>query len=259
MKIIAHRGSCTEALENSWDAFRRTLSSGAVRIELDVHLTKDEEIIVLHDDDFTRTGQSTAKASELTRQDIEARIRLKNGEKVPFLDELFSALLSQIEFNVEIKQTGHVIVQKLAQLIQAQKWPHKIIVSSFHEETLALLAKDYPEIKVALLWEKSLALPFSFRLGPKRFMKKHAIRIFHPDARLVTPALVQAIKGEGWEIYPYIGLAKETRREELWSFLMTVGVDGLCTNYPREMHLWLKEAQDDAKRFESHRVANSHP
>lgn len=136
--------------------------------------------------------------------------------------------------------------------------PQKIIVSAFMEATVAHFSKDYPEVRVALLWDKSLWWPFAFQFGPKNFMQKNAVRIFHPDAALVTPSMVRQIKLEGWEIYPYVGLKSETNREELWSYLMTVGVDGLCTNYPREMQLWLQEAQDDSRRFsKDSRLAHS--
>jgi hypothetical protein len=82
-------------------------------------------------------------------------------------------------------------------------------------------------------------------------MMQNNIRIFHPEVRLVTPDLVSKVKAFGWLIFPYVGLAKETDPEAIWSYLMTLQVDGLCTNYPRQLKLWLKEAKDDSRRFES--------
>ncbi|MCX6128565.1 MAG: glycerophosphodiester phosphodiesterase [Proteobacteria bacterium] len=249
MKVIAHRGACTEALENSWDAFQKAVDCGAERIELDVHLTKDGHLAVIHDESLMRTAGVDCLVSEQIRTRIAKEIRLINGEALPFLDEIFAKFLPLIEINVEVKSSGRATVQVLADLIKCQNQPKKVIVSSFIDATIEQFSREHPEISVAYLWDKSLWWPGAFHFGPKNFMCKNAVRIFHPDALLITPAMVEKIKREGWEIYPYISLRKETNREELWSYLMTLGVDGLCTNYPREMRVWLQEALDDSKRF----------
>lgn len=254
MKVIAHRGVCTEELENSWAAFHRSVEIGAERIELDVHLTADGHLVIVHDEDLQRTAGINRRVSEMTRAEIEQSAVLKNGEKLPFLDELFAKLLPSIEINVEIKSEGRATVEKVGQLIRSQSLASKVVVSSFSEETCAWMTKDFPGIEVALLWDRSLWWPGAFRAGPERFMKTHGIRIFHPEARLVTPKLVDRCKELGWLVYPYVGLRDEAEKEKLWSYLMTVGVDGLCTNYPRQMKLWLKEAKDDEERFHKDRI-----
>jgi glycerophosphoryl diester phosphodiesterase len=260
MKVIAHRGACTEALENSWDAFRKAVDGRAYRIELDVHLTRDGQLAVVHDESLERTAGVKKLIADMTRSEVERSVKLTNGEPLPFLDDVFTELLPRIEFNVEVKSPGHATVEALAALIHKQTHANKVIVSAFMEPTVAAFSRDFPDVRIAFLWDKSLWWPMAFTLGPKSFMKKNAVRIFHPDAALVTPGMVRQIKLEGWEIYPYISLRRETNREQLWSYLMTVGVDGLCTNYPREMQLWLQEAMDDSNRFSSSgQLAHSKP
>lgn len=254
MKVIAHRGACTEALENSWQAFRLAVDSAADRIELDVHLTRDGHLAVMHDETCQRTAGDSRRINQLTRAEISRDIQLANGEPVPFLDEVLAELLPTIEFNIEVKSPGRPTVTALAQLLEQQPHPEKLIVSSFLKPTCEQLAREHPEIKVALLWDRSLWWPGAFRWGPRQFMAKNAIRIFHPEARLVTPSMVQLLKLEGWDIFPYVGLRDEAHPEELWTYLMTVGVDGLCTNYPRHMRLWLQEVEDDPKRFRNLRL-----
>jgi glycerophosphoryl diester phosphodiesterase len=249
MKVVAHRGACTEALENTWEAFRKAVELGADRIELDVHLTADNHIAVLHDEDLQRTAGVAKKLKQLTRKDIESTIRLSNGESVPFLDEVSEELLDKIELNVEIKAQGSPIVEAVGKLYQGHRHAEKVIISSFSRETCAESAAKFPKVRVALLWDKYLWLPGAFQLGPVRFMKKHGIRIYHPEAKLLTPAMVKIASAEGIDIVPYVGLRDEENREQLWSYLMTVGAQGLCTNYPRAMKLWLKEALDDETRF----------
>ncbi len=251
MKVVAHRGACTEAIENSWSAFEMALDASSDRIELDVHLTSDQQLVVIHDHSFERTTNSREKVGDLSRSEIESKIRLLNGEKVPFLDEVLEKYLNSIEFNIEVKDTKPDCINHVVKLIREQKNPSKIVVSSFDISVCETITREYPEIKVALLWEKSLILPGSFALGPGRIMQKNGIRIFHPDVRLVSKNLVSTIKNNGWEIIPYVSLTRETEPEELWSHLMSLDVDGLCTNYPRRLKLWLKEASDDKERFKS--------
>lgn len=249
MTIIAHRGACTEALENSWEAFHKAVEIGAQRIELDVHLTSDGHLLVMHDEDLKRTADSPRLVRACTRDEIARDIKLTNGERVPFLDEVLAEFLDKIEFNIEIKSPGPQTVEAVARLCLAQKDLSRLIISSFHLPTCEHLAKKFPQLKTALLWDKKLWWPWSFAWGPLRFMKRNQIRIFHPDAHLVEPTMVKELKARGWEIFPYVGLKREHQARELWTYLMTCGVDGLCTNYPREMKLWLQEATDDFQRF----------
>ena len=100
MLVIAHRGANREALENSWSAFDLAVQGGASRIELDVQLSKDGHAVVLHDDQMERTTGVRRLISESTRSELQ-RIRLTNGEPIPFLDEVVSRLLPLIELNIE--------------------------------------------------------------------------------------------------------------------------------------------------------------
>ena len=100
-------------------------------------------------------------------------------------------------------------------MIHKQTYANKVIVSAFMEPTVAAFSRDYPEIRMAFLWDKSLWWPMAFQFGPKSFMKKNAVRIFHPDAALVTPGMVRQIKLEGWEIIPTSALGGRQSRAAL--------------------------------------------
>ena len=250
MKVIAHRGACTEALENSWAAFRKAVELGADRIELDVHLTTDNQLAILHDEDLKRTAGIAKTLRQLSRAEIMKTVRLSNGEALPFLDEVVDELLPLIEINVEIKSPGIAIVEAVGNLLKNHPLADRIIISSFDRTTCAESARLFPLLKVALLSDKYYWMPGSFQAGPLRFMQRHGIKIFHPEAKLLTPHIMRIAKNKGIEVIPWVGLRDETNREQLWSYLMAVGVDGLCTNYPRQLKLWLQEAHDDESRFQ---------
>ncbi len=249
MKVVAHRGACTEELENSWAAFRKAVEIGADRIELDVHLTKDNQLAILHDANLKRTAGINKDLRDMTRKEIKEQVKLGNGEPMPFLDELVDELLPKIELNVEIKTEGVPVVEAVGKLLNDHPLAEKIIISSFNKATCADSARLFKNLKVALLWDKYLWVPGSFQWGPVRFMEQHGIRIYHPEAKLLMPAQMRVCKARGIQVVPWVGMRDEINREQLWSYLMTVGVDGFCTNYPRQLKLWLEEARDDESRF----------
>ena len=72
MIVIAHRGANRKALENSFEAFNLAIKDGADRLELDIHLSKDKQLFVMHDEDLTRTaGAQHSKICELNGRDIQ--------------------------------------------------------------------------------------------------------------------------------------------------------------------------------------------
>ncbi|MBC7660287.1 MAG: hypothetical protein H7249_11325 [Chitinophagaceae bacterium] len=251
MKVIAHRGVCTEALENSWSAFRMAADIGADRIELDVHLTSDNQLAILHDDNLKRVAGIDKTLGQLSRSEIQKTVRLSNGEALPFLDEVVDKLLPRIEINVEIKTKGVAIVEVVGNLLKDHPLANRIIISSFDRKTCADSARLFPNLKVALLSDKYYWMPGTFAAGPVRFMEKNGIKIFHPEAKLLTPDMMRIAKSRGIDVIPWVSLKDEMNREQLWSYLITVGVQGLCTNYPRQMKLWLKEARDDEERIQN--------
>ncbi|AXF55531.1 glycerophosphodiester phosphodiesterase family protein [Salicibibacter kimchii] len=109
MNWIAHRGYSREAPENTFAAFRRAIEKGASGIELDVHVSKDGELVVMHDDDVSRTtnGKGLVRdmtASELKRLDAGSWFgEPYRGEEVPFLEEVLHFVPPEVLINIEIK------------------------------------------------------------------------------------------------------------------------------------------------------------
>lgn len=89
---IAHRGLHGEGVcENSMEAFRRAIESG-YGIELDVHLTKDNKLCVIHDSYLSRMTDKPGVAERLTSEELE-EYTLKDGQKIPFLPEVLKLVL----------------------------------------------------------------------------------------------------------------------------------------------------------------------
>ena len=248
MLVIGHRGAIEQNLENSWSAFEQAIKLGLSRIEFDVHLARDGALCIMHDDDLARTSSGSGKIHELGREEI-ARHPLKNGEKIPFLDEVFARMLPHMELNVEIKSAGAEIVDRIVLLASeySAAAQRNIIFSSFKVPTIKYLAQRYPQYRRALLWDKESSVENGESLDPIELMLSCQTEIFHPDALQLTPEMMQEAKARRWLVYPYISLRHEERlMVQLWQRLAELGVGGLCTNFPTKMAAWLKSSAGGA-------------
>jgi glycerophosphoryl diester phosphodiesterase len=251
MQVIAHRGANKEALENSWRAFELAIEGGAQRIELDVQLSADGHAVVMHDDDLTRTTGVPARISRLTRAELK-KLKLVNGEPVPFLDEVVARLLPRIELNIEIKGKSEALARVVAEAVANDPRRDRVIVSCFQAEPLVWIARHFPAIARACLWnmQDTWTWPFFAVLAPQVFLEKAQTNILHPHVSLVDFNLMDQAAARGWRVYAWAAMVgEEGDKEGLWTALKTVGLHGLCTNYPRQLKAWLDDAAIDERQF----------
>lgn len=258
MLVIAHRGANREGLENSWDAYEKAIAGGSDRIELDIQLTRDGHAVIMHDDSLLRMTGVQNRCSMLTRDEL-TELRLVNGEKIPFLDEVVERLLPRIELNIEIKGAsgaGEVLADVVAKVLGKHSLRDKIIVSCFHAEPLVRLYQREPELRRACLWNMTdtFSWPYFATLAPQVFLTKCRTNILHPHIGLVTDNLMDQANARGWMVYAWAEMVGEERdREGLWANLKTLGVHGLCTNYPRQLKTWLEDAAIDEFNYRQYR------
>lgn len=245
MMIIAHRGNNKEALENSRDAYQRAIRSGAQRIELDVQLTKDGHAVINHDDHLMHTTGKNLFCSHMSRSALES-VKLINGEPLPFLDEIITRFLPHIEINIEIKGNNPALAAATAKVLEGSSLRKKVIISCFEPLPLEYMRDHEPDLKRAcLVGDGELPWPFFSHVAPINFMQMTDARIIHPRMDMVTPNFMDQAKARGWKVYTWAPMVGEDRnRENIWITLMTLGVDGHCTNYPTEMLKWQSELEE---------------
>ena len=248
MLVIAHRGANKEGLENSWDAFAKAIGAGATRIELDVQLSKDGHAVIMHDDELAKTAGLHQHISQLDRADLE-QIKLLNGEPIPFLDQVIERLLPVIELNIEIKGSSEKLAAVVANLVAKHPRRERVIVSCFQAEPLVWLRRHAPEVQRACLWASdSFSWPFFATMAPTVFLEVAGTNILHPHTSLVDANLMDQAEARKWRVYAWAEMIGEDHdREGLWTTLKTFGLHGLCTNYPRELKIWLEEADKYAQ------------
>lgn len=251
MLVIAHRGANREALENSWSAYQLAIDGGAQRIELDVHLTSDGHIAINHDQDLSHTTGVSADISRLTREELES-LRLVNGESIPFLDEVLQRFAGAIEFNIEIKGPSEKLAAAVANHIERFGRPEKTVISSFCFEPLVYLFKHHEHLRRACLWGDAPRWPHLGFHSPLVMMQECRSQIFHPWTEWLSEELMEQARARGWKVFPYVSMkGEEGDKQALWGWLQALGVDGLCTNYPRQLKIWLADLAQESESFGS--------
>lgn len=230
MITIGHRGSPVENLENSMNSFYRTIKDGAQRIELDIQLSSDHIPFVIHDASLDRTSAHKGLINSYDGKALD-QMSLKNGEPIPRLSKVIEDILPLIELNIELKgKLSGTVEATLNALPPIKERPKRIILSSFNFDFLKTIKTLSPEEETAVLWEDPLDIKKITEL-----MIACETKILHPEAWSVTQELMDWAKEEGWEVYPWVSLKTEAPKEKLWEQLHRLGVDGLCTNYPKEL------------------------
>ena len=188
-KIFAHRGSKGTHPENTLSSFREAVRVGSEGIELDVHLTKDGQLVVIHDETVDRTTNGTGEIRNLTLAEVKAMDAgswFKNdfaGEKIPTLDEVLH-LLKELNFtgqlNIELKTDiiqYEGLVEKCLALQVTESWPFAIVYSSFNPYTLVELKKMKPDQEIGLLFES-----VEWANKGDAMLEKES---YHPDLKLL--------------------------------------------------------------------------
>lgn len=151
--VLAHRGGCGIAPESSMAAFQQSAELGVQGFEIDIRLTKDEEILVFHDEYVDRTTDGAGRVADMTLEelrgfdlgyhfiDADGRHSYRGkGEKVVLLKELFKKF-PQMLINIDIKDSpetyeGSLIPSKLWRLIESMDVQNRVVVTSFFDEQI---------------------------------------------------------------------------------------------------------------------------
>ncbi|WP_163099394.1 glycerophosphodiester phosphodiesterase [Peribacillus alkalitolerans] len=170
--IFAHRGSKGTHPENTLAAMQEAVRLGADGIELDVHLTKDGELVVIHDETVDRTTNGTGKVMDFTLEELkklDAGSWFSNefqGETIPTLKEVLQLLQgTEILLNVELKTDViqyQEIEEKVLKDLEQFSYKDKAIISSFNHYSVQRIKQLDPEINIAILFVEILVEPWKY-------------------------------------------------------------------------------------------------
>ncbi|MFI5673754.1 glycerophosphodiester phosphodiesterase [Streptomyces cellulosae] len=143
---IGHRGVMGTEPENTLRSFVAAEQAGLDVIELDLHLSKDEALVVMHDADVDRTTDGTGPIAEQTLDELRA-LDAGRGERVPVFEEVLDAV--RLPLQAEIKDVA--AARALAEVMERRDLTARVEVSSFHDEAIAEIARLLPGVRTALI------------------------------------------------------------------------------------------------------------
>lgn len=151
ISIIAHRGASAYAMENSLDAFNKAYELDTDAIELDIWRTTDDSLVVMHDRTTGRTAEKDLIVPESSASQLR-KIKLKNGERIPYLQEVLKSLPIGKKIVIEIKccwEKGNAgnVFPMLKRILNNSGRLNDAIIIAFNPETLADAKKQLPENK----------------------------------------------------------------------------------------------------------------
>jgi glycerophosphoryl diester phosphodiesterase len=226
---IGHRGAAGQAPENTLTSFRRALEIGVDAVELDVQLSADDELVVIHDEVLDRTtsglGPVCARSwAELAQMDAGAWYGAAfRGERIPRLAEVLELVGDAALVNVEIKAARDLgrIEPLLLDLVRGAGAERRVVFSSFHPAALRTVRRLASWAAIAVLWDHRPAmdaLAVAAELG--------ALTV-NPGRRLVDAELVEAAHARDLGVWVWtVNEPSHMRR------LLALGVDALFSDYP---------------------------
>lgn len=231
MIVWAHRGFSSKYPENTMLAFRKAFEAGADGIETDVHLTKDGEVVVIHDENLLRTTGVDKMVGDCTLSEITAIKASKTMDDkfdsyIPSFDE-FCAFIKEsgMKANVELK-TGVVyypgIEEKVASVVKKYGIENNVIFSSFNPLSLIIMKKYLPECGLGFL--------FTSPINPRHISylsKEVGYSYLHPEYKVIDGEMLKEAKECGLGINTWTVNAPEEMKT-----LMEWGVEGTITNCP---------------------------
>ena len=161
--VIGHRGAAAECPENTLPSFLAARDAGAYMIELDVQQSVDGELFVFHDDTLERLCGEATRVASLTWEALSTKV-VGHGQapavKIPRLAEVFAALGRSVFYNLELKTDTIAYVgieARLAQLVRVCGLTERVLVSSFHHDSLRLMQQSAPQLPRGLLLDSQQA------------------------------------------------------------------------------------------------------
>lgn len=231
-RIIAHRGFSGRYPENTLSAIRGAVDAGADLIEIDVQLTKDNRLVVMHDDSVDRTTNGKGKVKELTFDELrklDAGVKFDAqfaGERIPTLEEALQTVKGKAVLNIELKDVEQpgaqtLVVNEVLALLERENYGKHVQVMSFDAGLMKELREKAPRVPMALL---AISNPMNVKLKQATAMRMDGLNMYH---KAMDRDEIAAIHRAGLHTHGYT-----VNKSSSMLKLLLAGADGIITNYP---------------------------
>ena len=222
MLIIGHRGAPSLAPENTIESFQIALDQNVDGIELDVQLTKDQELVVMHDLHTLSLNGKYDLICNYTLHQIQ-----KMNSKISNLENVLKIIPPNIELHIEIKSNqldNKIIVTKIYNLIIKYKLKRQTTLSSFNPFVLAMIKRFDFSIRLGLLWTRCPQEPWFITHYSYYKIKPES---FHASIEYITPEIADWAKNKNMKLYYYTvnSVSNLNSAKNLYA-------DGIFSDYP---------------------------
>ena len=228
--VWAHRGASGTMPENTMPSFEKAVKMGADGLELDIQLTKDDKIVVCHDEKIDRTsnGKGYLKDytfAELRKFSFDNGMKSFAGTKIPTIEEVFDLIKdTEMTVNIELKTSKFAydgIEEKILETVEKYGLNDRIIYSCFNHYTIKKIQELNPAARTAfLISDGFVEMP--------AYAAKHKVEALHPSKYILQlPDFMEECEKEGVKVNAWT-----INREEDLRMCIDAGVNAVITNYP---------------------------
>ncbi|MGH7889016.1 MAG: glycerophosphodiester phosphodiesterase [Thermodesulfobacteriota bacterium] len=213
---IAHRGASAYEPENTLRSFRRAIDMGAEMMELDVRLSSDGHLVIIHDKRVDRTTNGKGLVRDMTLGDLK-KLDAGKGEKIPTFEEVVDLAKGKIKLVVELKDQG--TEEKVIKLVKENGLIDDVFLVSFHCDSVKRVKGLEPRIRTGLI------MLFSFNTAAKG--RECHVDAVAPSHYFITRGMVESVHRSGMYLFTWtVDDPKKAKK------LKEMGVDGIVTNKP---------------------------
>ena len=227
---FAHRGASFDFPENTILSLKKAIECGASGLEIDVHKTKDDKIVVIHDEDIERTFLGKGLIKDFTYEELKKfknrKVSFRDNKEcyIPLLEEILNLVKeTRVMLNIELKTDEieyHGIEDDVINMIKEYRLEKRVILSSFNHNSIKKCKEIYSSIKTGVLYYKEIE-------NVIEYAKSLKADYIHPDLRLVTKSIIDEAHKNGIMVNIYTVNNPISMRK-----LIELDVDGVFTDYP---------------------------
>ena len=214
---IGHRGAAGHVLENTLGSIEKAIELGVDYVEIDLRLTRDGHVVILHDATVDRTTTGHGRIKDLTLAQVK-RIKTKDGQHVPTLEEVLKLTDGRVGLMLELKIRG--LAKPVTEIVERSGFSSPVIYASFHHKELSRVQAWLPSATIMPLISRG---PIAPRIPAKLSAHHVGIRL----DRLVKP-VVASLHAAGIQVFVFT-----VNDADDIAHMRDIEVDGIISDMPQ--------------------------